>query len=86
MYFWVQTTVKNRSGDYVRFQVHAPYATVDEFTEALVERCLIPCDKIFAIPDCAGRKVVTGRERLALGLEYVGMLQISDPQPYEAER
>jgi hypothetical protein len=85
-YFWVQTTMQTQSGDYVRFQVDAAPASVDEMTKLFVSDRLVLCDKVFTMPDGAGGKVVTSRERIALGRDYVGMLQLSDPQPYETER
>jgi hypothetical protein len=85
-YFWVQTTMQTQSGDHVRFQIEAPPASVDEMTKLFVADHLVLCDKVFTMPDGAGGKVVTSRERIALGRGYVGMLQFCNPQPYEPER
>ena len=78
--FWLQTVIKHDDG-FVRFAVDAPYETVKEFANALSEGEIVACDKIWTVRDDAGRKIITGREEMAIGADYVGMIQKPHDQP-----
>ena len=79
--FWLQTVIKNNDGTFVRFSVDAPFADVDEFAGALSEGEIIAMDKIWTTRDETGQKYITGRERIAIGPDYIGMIQMPHAQP-----
>jgi hypothetical protein len=83
--FWLQTVIKHDDGAFVRFSVDAPFDTIDDFAEALSDGEIIPVDRIWTTKDEAGRKYIFNRERMAIGADYVGMLQMPREQP-ERER
>jgi hypothetical protein len=74
--FWLQTTIKNDHG-FVRFTVDAPFETIDEFANALSDGEIIAMDKIWKSLDENDNKYISGRERIALGADYIGMIQMS---------
>jgi hypothetical protein len=83
--FWLQTVIKHDDGGYVRFAVDAPFRTVKVFDDALSDGEIVTCDKIWTARDESGQKYITGREEMAIGADYVGMLQMPREQP-ERER
>lgn len=82
-FFWVQTTIPTHDGEYMRMVVDAPFATLDEFSARLADTKLVLCDKVRSVRDGMGRRVITQRERIALGVGYVGILQDCTSIPYE---
>jgi hypothetical protein len=84
-FFWVQTTIQNGSGDYIRMLIESDHRSLKELTESLVADRLIECDRVSTVPDGVGGKVITKRASIALGIGYVGMAQLSEISPRDPE-
>jgi hypothetical protein len=82
-FFWVQTTIEMEDGGYAKFAVEAPHDDVKAFDDALVEDGLITCSRVWTQIGGNGARVIMRRETIGLGIGYVGMVQLCDPQPIE---